>query len=380
MSLLCPDWFVSYAHRNYLFDQYILPYTIAWRIRRRTFRFLKSLQVRGFSSLADKEVPDAGKISSVLLIYFTGGLGDALYMNGLIHYLVTSGLKVSVVAPKNVHKIFRTTLSERAIYDLFDSSTRESLYSREWDVVVDLSYFVFPRYDVRVEILTHVKTPVIGIDPQIRANPFACSEYLDISSCKHIGERWARVANRITGRSVCCLPPFVGIPARKTAERYIYVNTIGSALHRTLTQKQINWIADFFNKHKIKAYFYCAPDCTVRSTDYVSPVRPCSFADACSWIGAASGVVSPDTSIVHVATAYGVPQLAIFARNSYSGFGVTMLEEFHPLTSSINLIPRKKNVFSKEIVPISAIGKDELDEALQALMTLIEKNAVPLPQ
>lgn len=366
-----PTWFVDYVHRSPFFDRYVLPYTLQWRIRRRTARFLNLIKNINQRNLAHKIVPEAGQFSKVLLINFLGGLGDGLYVNGLIRYFVTSGLKVSIASPKKINNIFRTTLSEEAIYDIFSPAARKRMYLKEWDAVIDLSYCVLPRYDIRAEILSSVSGPIIALDPQIRSNPHVCSEYLDISDCGHIGKRWACVANRIIGRNIRCIRPFVGIPPRKTKEPYVYVNTIGSESHKTLTQEQIGWIAEFFDSRKIKAYFYCPQNANLKTTEYVKRVQPSSFADACGWVGAAKAIVTPDTSIVHVATAYEVPQLTFFARNKLGGFGTSALEEFHPISTSVNVLPKKKNLLSKEIVPISAMEKKEMETALSSLMKKI---------
>ena len=316
-------------------------------------------------------VPVSGDISEVLLVNFLAGLGDGLYVNGLLHYLTSCGVKVQIATLPKLKVIHQTVLSEENIHNVLDSETRSQLASHNWDVVLDLSGSVWSKWDARVDLLMKLKSPVIGIDKLIRNNHLACSEYIDVTNCAHIGSRWAKLANRITGQDITLIPPYVGLHPQKREERYIYVNTAGSCHHRTLSSEQIGWISEVLNKERILGLFYAPQNIQIKESAFVKRISPFSFAEACRLVGGAIGVITPDTSIAHVASAYERPQLTFFPGNTWDFLGFPTSEEFTPLGKYIIVKPKRKPRLAKEIVPISAITKEELGTALQEFFAML---------
>lgn len=365
MSSFCSAWIVHFIQNNRLLDCIVTPYTWRRRFQYASRVFLRKMErIRGDKALASP-IPQAREIVNVLLFCCWPGFGDALYVNGLSKYLLsTSRIKVHIVASPKLKSIFRTTLPEDAFFDISNEMECKRVARCAWDVVVDLTYHVLRDMQGRVQFLGETNSPVLGTDPFIRQRWDICSEWVDISKCVHIGDRMSKVAERLVGHQVKRIIPYAGFPRLKGRGQYVYVNCVGTRQSRSLSQSQIDWIADFFTQKHITAYFYLNKYQALKESEYVSVVKPESFSRACQWIGGATGVLSPDTSSVHVASAYGIPQLCFFAGNVFDGFGYPMEEVWGPLSVSEVLKPSRTPFFSKGVVPVSEITQEEITEAL----------------
>lgn len=360
---------VSCVQRISWFDCYVTPYTWKWRLERRTKQFLATMS--GGKRPHWEPVPPGGVISNVFLLDYSPGFGDTLYINGLVRYLVTSGIRVHVATFPKLQSVFKTTLPESAVHDITDVSKLESLARKSWDVVVDCSYVVLRGWVSRVRFLKATKSPVLATDVRIGPNPTVCSDWVDLTGCVHIGDRWAKVAERLTGHSVKRISSYVGLEPKKVPYPYVYVNAVGTRKSRTLSQEQIDRITGFLNQNNMQAFVYALGNQTVRETQLVKRVHPTSFAEACRWIAGSAGVITPDTAVVHAGSAYGKPQLAFFAGNFIECFGCPVEKAFAPLGDYEILTPARRLRFSREVVPVSEIGKKALDEALERFLQKI---------
>lgn len=357
---------VSCVQRISWFDCYVTPYTWKWRLERRTKLFLAAMS--GGKRPHWEPVPPGGVISNVFLLDYSPGFGDTLYINGLVRYLVTSGIRVHVATFPKLQSVFKTTLPESAVHDITDVSKLESLARKSWDTVVDCSYVVLRSWVSRVRFLKAAKSPVLATDVRIGPDPTVCSDWVDLTGCVHIGDRWAKVAERLTGHSVKRITSYVGLEPKKVPYPYVYVNAVGTRKSRTLSQEQIDRITGFLNQNNIKTFVYALGDQTVRETQLVKRVHPTSFAEACRWIAGSAGVISPDTAVVHAASAYGKPQLAFFAGNFIECFGCPVEKAFAPLGDYEILTPSRRLRFSREVVPVSEIEKKTLDKVLERFL------------
>lgn len=359
---------LSLVQRISWFDCYVTPYTWEWRLRHRVRTFLKEMGKEGMGKTPWAPVPTAEKIRCVLLLDYSLGFGDMLYLNGLVRYLATSGIKVHVAVFPKLMGVFRTTLPEASIHNLSDGQAMSKLAGARWDVVVDCSYVVRRDWSNRAKFLLQTHAPVLATDLKIGPNPTVCSDWVDLTGCVHIGDRWAKVAERLTGHSVKRITPYVGLEPKKAPYPYVYVNAVGTRKSRTLSQEQIDRITGFLNQNNIKTFVYALGDQTVRETPFVKRVRPASFAEACRWIAGSAGVITPDTAVVHAASAYGKPQLAFFAGNFIECFGCPVEKAFAPLGDYEILTPSRRLRFSREVVPVSEIDKKTVDEALERFL------------
>lgn len=241
---------VSCVQRISWFDCYVTPYTWKWRLERRTKQFLAAMS--GGKRPHWEPVPPGGVISNVFLLDYSPGFGDTLYINGLVRYLVTSGIRVHVATFPKLQSVFKTILPESAVHDITDVSKLESLARKSWDVVVGCSYVVLRGWASRVRFLKATKSPVLATDVRIGPNPTVCSDWVDLTGCVHIGDWWAKVAERLTGHSVKGITSYVGLEPQKVPYPYVYVTAVGTRKSRTLSQEQIDRITGFLNQKTCK--------------------------------------------------------------------------------------------------------------------------------
>ena len=286
---------ISCVQRIAWFDRYVTPLTWKWRLTRRTRAFLATMQEGKRPHWG--RVPPAGAISNVFLLDYSPGFGDTLYINGLVRYLVTSGVRVHVATFPKLKSVFKTTLSDTAVHDITDEVHMECLARKSWDMVLDCSYVVLRGWPSRVRFLKETTSPVLATDLTIGENSAVCSDWVDLTGCIHIGDRWAKVAERLTGHAVKRISPYVGLEPKRLTEPYVYVNTVGTRQSRTLSQEQVNWVTEFLDQNKMKTFVYALGNQTVLETPYVKRVVPTSFAEACRWIGGAAGVI---TQLLHM--------------------------------------------------------------------------------
>lgn len=322
-----------------------------------------------------KPIPPRGEIREVLLLDFFLGFGDSLYINGLVLFLIKRGLRVHIAASPKVASVFQTTLPTESIHDITNLGECEKLASYAWDAVVDLTYTVkrFQR-NFRVRFLSQTISPVLGMDLNIRFCPEVCSEWLDVRERSHFGEFWAAVAERITGDTVKRISPYTGIKPLDLKETFIYVNCVGTRISRTLSQEQIDWIADFFTRKETSAYVYCSDTQSVKTSKYVKRICPKNFTEACRLIGATAGVISPDTAIVHVASAYQIPILAFFAGNIVEVSGHPVEKVFEPMGDYEIVFPDTTNRLSKEVVSVATIGRQEFEASLVRFLSRVNRH------
>lgn len=67
----------------------------------------------------------------------------------------------------------------------------------------------------------------------------------------HIGDHWAKVAERLTGHSVKKITSYVGLEPKKVPYPYVYVNAVGTRKSRTLSQERIDRITGFLNQNNM---------------------------------------------------------------------------------------------------------------------------------
>lgn len=357
---------VSFVQNNEWLDRFVTPNTWYMRLRLRSFLFLRKFRKMGQGEGLRLSVPKPEKISKVLLLDYFPAYGDTLHINGLVKFLRDYGIDVSIAAFPKISSLLFSTVAKTSIYDISDAAVCEKLAKSSWDVVVDLSFSVTRHGGgKRAKFLSKSISPVLGLDAYIGEKCEICSEWIDISKTIHVDERFAKVAERLMGISVNRLTPYVGIPPLCRKEDYVYVNCVGMRFSRSFSQEQIDWMVRFFSERKIKAYFYCSQKQRLKTSDFVERLSPKSFDEACRWIGAASGVISPDTSVVHAASAYGLPLLAFFAGNFVEICGYPVEEAWRPIGNCEVVVPDTTRRFGKEVIPISCVGKDEFFAALE---------------
>ena len=317
------------------------------------------------------------RIKRLLVIDAFPGFGDAVYTNGLLSALVRDGLEVSVTAREKMLSVFRTNDALEAIYALESESDRQACLAENFDMVVDLDYNHTHTFPLRMPWLK-----------ALRSFAATCSEYgrelnvfhdfIDISRFAHVGERLGLVRAYVLGReNVEPIRPVFDVPEHAPLEsKAVYVNTLASQDDRCLSAEQIAQLAAWFRKEqRICGLFYVSDDVKLEEGPWVKRIRPDSFASAASVLKQTVAVITPDTSMVHVAAAFEKPVLALFCgkeRDYYPAYA--MSETWTPRSEKAMVVKPDESLPGK-VVPVSAISPSALEDGLRWLRDAVEERA-----
>ena len=317
------------------------------------------------------------RVKRLLVIDASPGSGDAVYTNGLRSALVRDGLEVSVAAREKMLSVFRTNDALEAIYALESESDRQACLAENFDMVVDLDYNHTHTFPLRMPWLK-----------ALRAFAATCSEYgrelnvfhdfIDISRFAHVGERLGLVRAYVLGReNVEPIRPVFDVPEHAPLEsKAVYVNTLASQDDRCLSAEQIAQLAAWFRKEqRICGLFYVSDDVKLEEGPWVKRIRPDSFASAASVLKQTGAVITPDTSMVHVAAAFEKPALALFCGKERDYFPAYAMSETWTPRSEKAMVGKPDESLPGKVVPVSAISPSALEDGLRWLRDAVEERA-----
>ena len=321
-------------------------------------------ETAGAVSVCTHRLPDS--IRRVLLIDPLECFGDALFVNGLVRVLQQRGLEICLLTHPKLFGLYATLLCEDRLFNLWDPNAVREVCARAWDAAVDLSYASNTAWTQRKVVVEHLASYTFTCDRSVGcgAGRTLYSDYLDVSVGRHFGDRMALVAQRLTGEITESVRPCADVRPAALERPYVYVNTAGRFSPRCLTQAQTDRICRELERHNMLGLIFCAPGIEVAENEYVRAVRPATFVDCLQLIAGAQGVISPDTSVVHAASAYDKPLLAFYCANDPEVYGLQMRDVWAPMTrQSTVLVPPPQGTHR---TPIGAIAPEALDEGLEA--------------
>lgn len=317
------------------------------------------------------------RVKRLLVIDAFPGFGDAVYTNGLLSALVRDGLEVSVAAREKMLSVFRTNDALEAIYALESESDRQACLAENFDMVVDLDYNHTHTFPLRMPWLK-----------ALRAFAATCSEYgrelnvfhdfIDISRFAHVGERLGLVRAYVLGRGdVEPIRPVFDVPEHAPLEsKTVYVNTLASQEDRCLSTEQIARLAAWFRREqKLCGLFYVSDSVKLEEGPWVKRIRPDSFASAASVLKRTVAVITPDTSMVHVAAAFEKPVLALFCGKERDYFPAYAMSETWAPRSEKTMVVKPDESLPGKVVPVSAISPSALEDGLRWLRDAVEERA-----
>lgn len=302
-------------------------------------------------------------IKSILLVDTLHCYGDSLYVNGLIRKLRADSPSVSitVLAEQQQFPIYQARGCR--MLDRRDPETIELLADECFDLVIDLCYTDDGEWFFRKKFLGSKERFVITLSPVVhKAKIF--SAFINLTSVTLFGERMYLVAKavsalikgeaKVDGKKQLIftfakgeiVKPWIDIlsdAVNYEGNNFIYVNTVGSKTGREFSKEQIKTFVDIFEKQEKFIglfYFKICPDWFVES-DRVRLVRTKQFIDAVKVISNCSGVITPDTSIVHVAIAMNKPLFAIYAcgKKEYPS-GLDHYEVWRPVNTNSTILKK----------------------------------------
>ena len=274
------------------------------------------------------------RVQSVLLVDPLHCYGDSLYVNALLHQLLedTPTLDITVLTEKHLFDVYKHSGCRLKNYKSIKEVNEINL--ENFDLVIDLDYKDDTEWDFRRRFYGEKKQCVVTLSPVVKEAKIFTG-WLNLKDKTHFGQRMAMVAGFVRSavvgkcfisedKQVCCseiencfLEPYLDIRKSNDAKRdnCIYINTQGSESERSFSQNQVNALVNWFNaQKKYKGLFYTGGSkYFIKETGTVINVKTDTFMKAAELAVGCRGVVSPDTSMVHVAFANKIPLLAVYA-------------------------------------------------------------------
>lgn len=327
----------------------------------------KRLNNRKLKELKKRDLPYPKKlcypkqIKKILILHFQPGWGDFLYFTGLIHALEKRGLEICIGTSKElVHRFQRINKQLSVIDATVDSAELFSV-----DCAIDLDWNISKYHD-----LSYVKKIpywcVTCSDLLAKLNIF--DQFIDFSDITHISKRYAFVVESITHSPCSNIYPAISISPDEenfaksflkennlSPNNFIYLNSVGSSLSRSLSVRQLHNISKVCIERNINVVYYSPNlDLQTINKNIFKPIGKVNFFQLSSIVSQSAGIISPDTSIVHLASIFNIPILAIYCENDYDCFGKSLKSEtWAPLSeNSIIIDPTDKSRIIAKTIPI----------------------------
>ena len=319
------------------------------------------------------ELPES--IKKIIILHFQQGWGDFLYFSGLVNFFEKNGIEVTLgTSPKLIERFSNIKTSG----GVFDASDLVNSYPDTFgiDCLLDLDWVV--KNDHPLKFIQESNLWSITCSP-VLAHTNAFNQYIDFSKISHISQRYSFVAKSITRLNCQEIRPSINLTPKSlqesfeflsknnlTNKSFIYLNTLGRDSDREFNPLQIKTILNTINDKDLPVVFY-SPHFNIKSYANLNlkshlflPVPNVDFFTLSAIISNAKAVITPDTSIVHLASTFNIPALAFFCQNDYDYFGNHLLSEtWSPLSSGSFIVDNSKkySLFQKNI-PIHNLDLD----------------------
>ena len=299
----------------------------------------KRLQHHRLSLIKQTNNPDRkirvrpSRIKKILLISVSDGWGNSLYLLGLAKRLYISGYKVCLAVRQEYIDRFTGTNFIDKIIALGTNHTNENVKDFAPDIVIDLEYVALRHWHLRVEVLKAANCYSCCLSKLVKNSCyFDC--LIPVKTVCHISSRLAMVLGSITNRKESPVYPFARITEKDEifihqwlldntvlSTNFIYLNCCARDADRCLNVDQLKVMIDelIARGYYIVVNADCLPpSCQNKLTQISSKVRkltPMTFQQVTALVKRAQFVITPDTSITHLATWANRPSFVIFPPN-----------------------------------------------------------------
>lgn len=331
-------------------------------VRRKEAKFRRMAQ----ACLADNRlfsnegVPLKQPLKSLLVVDTLHCFGDSLYVNALLKEIEKLAIDVTVLTEKT---LFDTYLERRCrLLNWQLASDLEQIQSMDFDLVLDLDYKDDGEWDFRQRLYGSRRWCVVTLSRVIAAAKVFTGR-VDLDGVVHFGERMGKAAQFVKAAAAgrCAfgedkviqfdhqslwLKPVADVKPLLLEAPSIYINAQGQKTERSLSDQQVQMLANWFNQQKkfVGLFYLGSSHYSVRETSQVKIVRTPTFAAAMQLAAGCVGIVTTDTSMVHVASALGRPLLAVYALGKIEyPSGRDQLDVWAPLGTQVTVYTEVKS-------------------------------------
>lgn len=274
---------------------------------------------------------DMTKVKSILFLRYDGKIGDMVINTLLFREIKVKypNIKIGVLARGVAKEIIKYNKNVDKIYDYekgLEKKIAKEIASESYDVLIDFSEMLRVN---QMKLINLCAAKVnIGLDKK-KWNLFQLSFFKDDK--KHISNLYSDVLNLLSIETKN-LDYEIQLPEESLSRvnaivnenKYMVLNPYAASKHRSLNKDKIVETANFLLNHQEGLlYIIGEPSKKNEILDICKKIGSRArypelngILDVAAFISKANYVVTPDTSIVHIAAAFKIPMTAIYRADS----------------------------------------------------------------
>lgn len=270
------------------------------------------------------------KIKRVLIVCVSDGWGNSLFLLGLCKRLYDNDLLVSVVVRDEFKDRFNGTKYIENIFSL--NKELKNIVNFAPDLCLDIEYIALRYWKERVSVFKLLDCHIASTSLLAKESTFV-DKYLNLRTSRHISERFAVIASyvlnkeqlpiypevRIANKNYCAIKEWI-LKKNIKVNKVVYLNCMARDRDRCLNTKQANAIIQELSQFGYTTVINIECDetekCTLKENNKsILFLKKISFEDLCALIDMVDFVITPDTSVTHIASAVDKDSFVIFPPN-----------------------------------------------------------------
>ena len=327
---------------------------------------------------------EKNKINSILFLRYDGKIGDMI-INTLMFREIKKrypNVKIGVVARGNNKDIIENNKNVKKIYIYEKKRSKIKKLAKEiekekYDLLVDFSEML------RVNSMMFIKLCNcrfnIGLDKKgWNLFDLSVNSNEDFKWTDHITERYSAYLRKIGIKGDIDLAydiMYEDIDISKIRENYekiVILNPYGASKHKTFSLVTLKKIIEYLKKYSIRIVVLYYGDkykeleeLKAYENVYI-PEKITTIKDSINLIAISDLVITPDTSIVHIASALNKRNISVYPPNG-GNYGVDHIV-WAPLTKGTNVIFCKDKKSKYDEIDINTFNFDEMKDKIDLLI------------
>ena len=330
-----------------------------------------------YIELIREDKVDMSKIKSIIFLRYDGKIGD-MVINTLIFREVKKkfpNIKISVVARGAAIDIIKYNSYIDSIYKYEKGKERElasEIAKENYDVLVDFSEMLRVN---QMKFINQCKAKInIGLDKNDwNLFDISVTENVDYKNNQHVTERYGSYLKKLGIKN---FDKKYDIFLEKNKEEIdlnegIVLNPYGASKHKHFNNETLKFIIKILNYLNKKVILIYSPDKYKELQEFVKnnqdlkvhlPDNIKSILDSAEIIKKSEGVITPDTSIVHIASAFNKKIISVYPPKG-GKYKVDHLV-WGPLSPDNRMLFCKESEGVGEEIDINTFSKEEMKKRI----------------
>ena len=269
----------------------------------------------------------------VALLSVSDGWGNSLYLLGIAKRLTEHKIKVALLVRPEFLKRFSEAKFVEKIIPLGQSSTPNEIDQFNPDILVDFEYVALRHWRLRHAALSSTRCYCCCLSSLLMQSSYF-DHWIQIERKCHISDRLAMVLEHITGSKETAVFPWVLVSKKEIEyiddwihklgiieERMVYLNCCASDKDRCLSYRQAKALTQSLleKQYQIVVNATCLKNTEQQALTLLSPsvhlLPQITFRQLSALVKKVRFVITPDTSITHIASSFNIPSFVIFPPN-----------------------------------------------------------------